>query len=388
MSDYSEVTSESWFSRIKDSIKGVLTGLVLFVIAFPILWTNEGRAVRTAKSLEEGAGAVVSVAADKVDSANENKLIHLSGATVTKDVLTDDLFGVSFNGIKLARSVEMYQWIEEEKEETSKKVGGSKETKKTYTYKKDWSDDAVDSSEFKVKEGHVNPGPMPAKEQEWTAENVTLGAFKLPQRLIERVGRPATLNVDAAALAKVSPTFKAKAKVNNGQFYVGADPANPVVGDVRVSFKSIKPETVSIVSVQRGDSFEPYKAKAGGTVELLEQGNKPASEMFQSAQEGNAMLTWILRVLGFILMAAGVYLVARPVAVLGDVVPFFGSFLAFGAGLFGVLVALMFSTLTVAVAWLFYRPLVAILLLVLTGGGAAGLLGLRHRREMQKKAGA
>jgi len=377
MSDYSEVTSEGWFSRIKDSIKGVLVGLVLFVLAFPVLWFNEGRAVRTAKSLEEGAGAVVSVGSDKVDGAHEGKLVHLSGNTATTDVLTDDTFGVTFNGIKLQRAVEMYQWVEEEKEESSKKVGGSKETKKTYSYKKEWADDLENSSEFKVKEGHE----MPVKEQEWTAANVTLGAFSLPSRLVERVGKAAALSVDSAALAKVSGAFKAKAKALNGGFYIGADPANPAIGDLKVSFKAVKPAVVSVVAVQRGNSFEPYKAKAGGEVELLEQGNKPAAEMFQSAQDDNATLTWILRVIGFLMMAFGVYMVARPVAVLGDVVPFVGSFFAFGAGIFGFLIAMVGSSLTVAVAWIFYRPLLGILLLVVTGGGAAGLMALKRKQK-------
>ena len=53
MSDdsFSEITSESWFGRLASAIKGVLIGIVLFVIAFPLLWWNEGRAVRTAKGL-------------------------------------------------------------------------------------------------------------------------------------------------------------------------------------------------------------------------------------------------------------------------------------------------------------------------------------------------
>ncbi len=36
----------------------MLFGLVMFVAAFPIIYWNEGRAVRTARSLTEGLGAV------------------------------------------------------------------------------------------------------------------------------------------------------------------------------------------------------------------------------------------------------------------------------------------------------------------------------------------
>ncbi len=31
---FTEITSESWFSRIGDAIKGIVIGLVLFIVAF------------------------------------------------------------------------------------------------------------------------------------------------------------------------------------------------------------------------------------------------------------------------------------------------------------------------------------------------------------------
>ena len=70
MDEHVEVTRASWFSRITESIKAVLIGLVLFFAAFPLLWWNEGRAVQTARSLDEGAGKVRSVAADRPISAS------------------------------------------------------------------------------------------------------------------------------------------------------------------------------------------------------------------------------------------------------------------------------------------------------------------------------
>ena len=55
MSDsFSSVSTDSWFSRIGKSISGVLIGIVLFLVAFPLLWWNEGRAVKTANGLKQG----------------------------------------------------------------------------------------------------------------------------------------------------------------------------------------------------------------------------------------------------------------------------------------------------------------------------------------------
>jgi len=47
-----------WFSRIGESIKGLLFGGVLFLGSFPLIWWNEGRAVQTYESLQEGRGAL------------------------------------------------------------------------------------------------------------------------------------------------------------------------------------------------------------------------------------------------------------------------------------------------------------------------------------------
>ena len=69
-SSITETTSTSWFTRIKNSVVGVLFGLLLLVAGVVGLFWNEGRAVTTARSLEEGAGIVMSVAADRVDAAN------------------------------------------------------------------------------------------------------------------------------------------------------------------------------------------------------------------------------------------------------------------------------------------------------------------------------
>ncbi len=53
---FTSTTSTSWGSNLFGSIKSVLFGFVLFVISFPLLIWNEGRAVHTAKGLTEGQG--------------------------------------------------------------------------------------------------------------------------------------------------------------------------------------------------------------------------------------------------------------------------------------------------------------------------------------------
>ena len=44
---FSVTSNQSWFSRLFGSIKSVLFGFIIFPIAFPVLFINEGRRRRT-----------------------------------------------------------------------------------------------------------------------------------------------------------------------------------------------------------------------------------------------------------------------------------------------------------------------------------------------------
>ncbi len=86
---YTEVSNQSYFSRIGGSIKGILFGLFLLVVAVFLLFWNEGRAVKRQKTLEEGSNLVLSVSAVEVNPTTEGKLIHLAGMAESEELLTD-----------------------------------------------------------------------------------------------------------------------------------------------------------------------------------------------------------------------------------------------------------------------------------------------------------
>jgi len=380
------VTQQSWFSRIKDSFKSVVVGLAFFVAAFPVLFLNEGRAVKTEKSLEEGQGAVISVKADAVDPANDQKLVHLSGQAATPETLADSEFGVSANAIKLRRTVEMYQWKEKEESKTEKQTGGSSKTTTTYSYSKEWSDEVIDSAEFQEAEGHQNPGSFPYESNEAVAQEVTLGAFALTPSLVGQLDDFQPVKVEDHAATLPEP-LKETVKVADGGYYIGADSKAPAVGDVRITFATVNPGDVSVVSQQVGNTFEAYHADAGMDIEMLKRGVHTAQSMFQSALAANTMLTWILRAVGLFLMFIGLVLVFRPLSVLGDVIPIVGSMLAFGTGLFALVISLALSVGTVAVAWVVYRPVLGIILLTVSIALLV-MLAVRGKKKVAANAAA
>ena len=161
---YSVTSSQSWGSRLMESIKGVAVGGVLFIAAFPVLWMNEGCAVDIAKGLEEGASKVVAIDVNTFSNDSEGKLIHGSGQATTSEKLMDSSFGVNLNAIKLERTAEMYQWKENSHSETKEKLGGSKETVTTYSYEQGWSPTLINSDKFndpQARSRNANPKVMP-----------------------------------------------------------------------------------------------------------------------------------------------------------------------------------------------------------------------------------
>ncbi len=363
MNQFTETSSESWFGRIINSIKGVAFGFLLIAGSVFLLSYNENRAVKTARSLKESAGVVIDVAADAVNAANDKKLVHVTGEATVKNPPTDSLFAISESALRIRRKVEMYRWEESRHSQTNKKLGGGTETVTTYSYDKKWSEEAIHSSSFKQPEGHTNPAGMTAKSDTFYAPNATLGAFKLPLSLIAKMKGDVALSLGETHLAGLPTSLKEKAKLSEGGFYFGKDSVTPEIGDQRVSFTVLKPGPFSVIASQTGETFEPYLAKAGGEIERVESGAVSAALMLSHAETENKNLTWLLRLAGFVLMAIGISLIISPIVVFADVIPFLGNVLGAGVFIAAVLLAFAGSLLTIAVAWFVVRPLLSVVLI-------------------------
>jgi hypothetical protein len=385
---YSETTYTSWFSRLGNAFTGILFGIILFGGSIFLLYWNEGRAVDVARGLAEAGGAVVDISADKVDPAHDGKLVHVSGKADTSDTLTDPAFGVSATALRLIRTAEMFQWKEQQKQERRTKLGGGEETVTTYTYVKDWSDSPIDSSSFHSnrKEGamrHDNPTwPAELRSRSQDAGKVTLGAFVLSPSLLAQIHTSAKVPVGSSDLDKVFSTLRKEFQAHDGRFHRGASPASPEIGDLRVSFAVVQPQTVSVIAEQTRDTFRPYQPKsARRTVDVLHEGDHSAAEMIRTEQSSNARLTWILRLVGFVVMALGIGLVLNPLKVLADVVPFIGSIVGFGVGVIAFLLAAVLSLITIALSWIAVRPVLGISLLAAAGIGIIALVMLSRSRR-------
>lgn len=364
---FSSSSSESWGERLMNSIKGVGIGFLLFIISFVVLWWNEGRSVHTYKSLKEGKGATIEAKADTIDATLDNRLIHVSGPVTNEETLIDSIFAVEApHAIVLKRTVQMYQWQENCESKTEKNLGGSEKTTTHCNYKKVWADQ-IDSSSFKKPQGHENP-QMRFESGTIVASEARLGAYKLPKNLASRLSTFSKIELNQSILQQVSDIVGKPGFITSMGIVLGENAETPQVGDYRVSFETVEPTDASVIAVQQNSSFATYRAKAGDEIYMIHEGVASAEQMYKEAESSNAILTWILRFAGWLAMTIGLAMLFGPFITFLDVLPLLGSIFGFGVGLAAAIISFALSLTIIAVAWLFYRPVLSLILIAVVIG--------------------
>lgn len=367
-----ETEHRSFGSKIGSSLMGMILAPVLLVGSVVGMFWNEGRAVITSRSLTEGAGQVMTVDPARVAAEHDGKLVYLTGAPLTRAQLRDEEFDIVTKGVILRRAVEMYQWKEESRSETRKNLGGSEDKVTTYTYARVWADQRNDSDKFRQPQQHSNP-EMRYRPRSVVAQDATLGAFQLREPALRKLSGGRDLRVDPTVLAALRARVSGgQVHVVDGRIYIGADPGNPTIGDLRVSFTLIDPDRISVVGKQSGTTIEAYKAKAGDELLFVRSGTVAAADIFAAAQAGNTTLTWILRAVTAVVMLIGFWMLAAPLAALGDVIPAVGSVIGAASGFIAVILTAVVAPVVIAIAWFWHRPLVS--LAVLAGGAILAFL--------------
>jgi len=171
---------------------------------------------------------------------------------------------------------------------------------------------------------------------------------------------------EAMAKAENKKDFEYIHQAGNVLYY-GRVPGSPEVGDVRVTFEKVVPAKVTVMAVVDGDSFKPFKAKNGKRFQTLVMGKKSGDEIIEAEKEANNMWTWALRILGVLLVIGGLKGIFGFIETILKVVPFIAGIFGWGVGLVCTIVGVAWSLIVIAIAWLFYRPLLGITLLVLAG---------------------
>ena len=339
--------------RKKKQKSGIFGGIICILLATIILFYNEGRAVDTQKVINIAKKELIEVSPSTVDPNNEGKLIVTSGQiNLLNDMVYDSEFNVSMKTGKLTRVVEMYQWTERCEDDSN----GTE----TCTYTKKWSSDIIDDRNFET--GHNNPDTMPYESKTFIMDNVKLGAFKLNDNLLNQL----STRTEYKELSEDVANSK-NLNIKDGAYTTYKE--TPEVGDVRISFLYNDAKDITIMGVQRADSFEEFKTEKNDyTILALEEKILSGNEFTELLTSQNKTMTWIFRLVGTILMIAGVASILSIIKYLASYIPFLGKFVMNAIGLISILVGLALSLVIIAISWFVVRPVLSIILLVVIGG--------------------
>uniref|UniRef100_A0A3Q1J8C0 Transmembrane protein 43 n=1 Tax=Anabas testudineus TaxID=64144 RepID=A0A3Q1J8C0_ANATE len=354
-------SNPGFLERLSETAGGTLVGVGLFFLSIYILFTNEGRALQTASSLDEGLSLVVSLGPyASLDLQNNNRLVHLSEKLHTTQPLHDPNYRVAVQAVKLKRQVEMYQWVEYQESKDYQENGETK-TETTYTYNTEWKSELINSRNFDKEIGHQNP--------RYSSTCKMILYLSNPSDInTPKINNFQTLRLREFSAFNLDPLIT----IHDDYFYHTPSPLKPEVGDVRVRFSyaglsgetsHLGPaQTVSIVAMQRGDKLMPFKTKSGDTLEILHLEELSAEEVFEKEHQHNKMKTWGLRAAGWALMFISIQLTMRIIYTLVDWVPLLRELVSVGLKIFALCVSCSLSLITIGAGWLFYRPLVAVAL--------------------------
>lgn len=332
---------------------GILGGLVLLVIGVCLLWYNEGRTVKATKGIMQAEKEFQKVSSLEIKPENEGKLISTSGNLILpEEELTDQTFNVSIKTAKLVRKVETYQWIES--------CSTDDNDKETCTYKKDWDDKLIDSSEFK-QAGHDNPSEAKYEETIFTATPVKVDEFELNSDQIRKL----------SATEKITNLNNIEEKTGlhvNNYYYTDVKENTPEIGNVRISFYYNNYKQVSVLAVQSGNSFTSYVSKTGYKINEIVEGKHSGEEMLQTLADNNKTWKWILRIAGTFLVIIGLGALISPLQTLANYIPIIGTIFGWVTGIATFLLGLAISLIVIALAWFRYRPVMSVCFIIASVG--------------------
>jgi hypothetical protein len=309
---YTETSSDSWFDRMGNAFGAVAVGLILIMLAVPVLWFNERRTARMESIIAVGENECVSV--NEANHEQRGDLVHVSGGSArARQAVTDQTFeDVQFDTdcLRLATCVEVYQWQQHEKKEEKKNnLGGGTTTTTTYSYTQVWSTEKIDSSGFKKSQEHKNTHPVEPGNHTRNCGRVAYvlddsegkDAFVVPDALVSQLN-----NFESAHKRMASSVTSKKGGVSctlkDGDEYYryGLNKEQPKIGDVRVKFQLVPDGPATIMALQVAgkkksdpETFGPYRMISRGFCcfgiskeqqreRLIEEAEKSPDELYEA----------------------------------------------------------------------------------------------------------
>lgn len=387
--------NQGFLEKIVGSIKGILIGIILFVVSIGMLYWNEGRV-----DLSNVSQSAIEInAMEQAPADAEGQLVSASGTLTASDQI-GDLFLQPGDYVSISRNVEMYSWSESTASSTKTETGYVDEedgaTEPEYTYKKVWTSSPTDSKKFQFPTEHYNP-PIALESSNLKASSAKVGNLELNLTNLQLPSSSAIALSDSNTildngLLTEDEEFFGEAfyetvadvpveKVNSEYLFKGIGTfQSPEVGDIRISYSVVPAnQQVTVFGQLSGNSISTYIGPKNSKLYRAFSGTHDES-LSQMTTE-HTQSTWGLRILGFILMWIGLSMLLGPISAVLDFVPLVGDL---SRGVIGIATFIVAAVLSTIVIWI-SMILQNILLLILAVAAIIGVILIVLRSKGHKK---
>jgi len=155
--------------------------------------------------------------------------------------------------------------------------------------------------------------------------------------------------------------------VNSRYLFLGRGTIdNPEIGDIRISYSAIDNplDTATIFGLldQSDNKISPYFGTKKN--KLYRIFNETRDSAISKMKTEHTIVTWILRILGFLLMWFSLIALFNPISVFLDVFPFFGSISRAIIGFVTFIISFVLSVITILVSIIIHNLLILIIIIV------------------------
>lgn len=345
---------------LKNIFGTAILGFIILIASIFALFINEHNYVNAIKIANFAEKNAIIVSPKDLNPSNDNKLIFTNGSAYSQELLTDSIVRIP-NAIALFRNTEIYQWEEIRKHRDNNKI--------SYTYRKTWSKNLINSDNFESS-AYKNPKKMKYEPKNIYAHNIGLGKFYLSEEIIKNIN----------SISKITQLpYNSNFKIYNGFYFTGNDYDNPKIGDQKLSYSYIPSGIkLSIIAKQSGNHLENMNSKYGD-FSIVMNGEKDLKTMISDYKKNLTNNTWLIRGISLLFLFLGLNLIIQPIVNLGNTIPILGELTQMAAFASTLIITIALGTLIISLAWLLFRPEIAIPLIIIS---ILTIISLKKRKRV------
>ncbi|MFH1643607.1 MAG: TMEM43 family protein [bacterium] len=333
---YEEISTKSWGKSLKESLQGLMIAPLLIIFSIILLYHNEGRI-----NLSKVAQKAIQISNKEINKNPEieGKLVSTTGLVQINEKIGGYKFLKQGEYLAIKRTVMMYSWKEIQNSKTTTTLKGEKITKQIYDYKKQWVENPQNSSSFKITNGHIN-SEKTIPDFTKTTEKALLGIYNIDlSSIILPTFNPLKLNEQNIDLPENSSASQTPNQIktiiysttpikNTDYIFISNDGQssidNPKIGDFRIYYSVLPVNTeYTLMGKLTTEKIVPYYCQDNSTLYRLFKGTK--DNAIQVLKQEHKQISWILRLISFIMLWIGFLLFLAPILNLLTIIPIFGT---------------------------------------------------------------